>query len=238
MSRFLMLVAAVITTFVGAASLKAETYGPASSTPPAAADNPWFAYRHASTLEEGVLTGQARLLHAKGLYNQLTADAYNRWQEGYSKQLDNETKRVSTYFKVKQINADNRAAKMPPPLTREKLDQWNLQDQPERLSRREYNSDSGSLQWPAILQAQIFDRQRLYLDDLFARRTAGEFGVNNPFYQRVNLTATQMKDTLKAYLKSDEKWFSNQEYIAAQNFLNGLTQEARLAPDLDGLVAN
>lgn len=221
-----------------ATSAQAQTYGPASATPPEAAVNPWFAYRHASTLEEGLLTGQARLLHAQGLYNQLTADAFNRWQEGYTKQLDNEVHRVNTYFKVKQVNADYRAAKMPAKLTREKLDQWNLQDQPERLSRREYNTDTGTIQWPAVLQAQVFDQHRLHLEDLFARRTAGEFGVNSPFYQQVKNAASQMKDTLKRYLKSEEKWFSQQEYVAAQNFLSGLVQEARLAPDLDGLVAN
>jgi len=224
--------------FVSVVSANAQTYGPASATPPSGSVNPWFSGHHASTELEGALNGQARVIHAKGLYNQLTADAFNRWQEGYTKYLDNQTNRIHTYFKMKQINADYRAAKAPPPLTKEKLDLWNLQDQPDRLSRREYNSDTGNLEWPAVLQAQLFDSQRVYLNDLFARRTAGEFGVNSPFYQQVNANATVMKDTLKAFLKSDEKWFSQQEYIAAQNFLNSLTQEARLAPDLDGLAAN
>jgi len=219
-------------------SVQAQTYGPASATPPQAAVNPWFSGRHASTAYEGALNGNARLLHANGLYNQLTADAFNRWQEGYTKFLDNENQRIHTYFKMKQINADYRAAKAAPPLTKEKLDQWNLEDQPDRLTRRQYNSDTGNLEWPAVLQAQIFDQQRQLVSDLFARRTAGEFGVSSPFYQRVNMSASAMKDTLKAYLHSDERWFNQQEYVAAQNFLNSLTQEARLAPDLDGLAAN
>ena len=202
-----------------------NTYPPASSTPPQSSDFPWFAYRHASTLQEGVLTGRARLLHAKGLYNQLTADAYVRAQEGYTKQLENRQLEVATHFKVKQINADYRAQTMPRPLSKEKLDQWNQQDQPGRLSRQEYNSDTGSLQWPAVLQAQVFDNHRLVLDDLFARRSAGEFGVNSPFYQTVNSNSAQMRDMLKRYLKSEERWFSAQEYTAAQNFLNGMVQK-------------
>ncbi len=238
MTRCFKLTAAAVLSLVSISAASAQTFGPASATPPQASANPWFAYRHASTYEEGVLTGQARLLHAQGLYNQLTADAYVRAQEGYTKELENRQLRVATYFKVKQINAEYRAQNIPQPLSKQKLDQWNQQEQPERLSRREYNVDSGSLQWPAVLQAQVFDRQRLLLDDLFARRSAGEFGVNSPFFQQVHSTSSHMRDVLKSYLKSDEKWFSPQEYTAAQNFLNGLSQEARLAPILDGVAAN
>jgi len=239
MKRFFSLLTAAVLSLSAVSMASAQsTYPPASSTPPLSSDFPWFAYRHASTLQEGVLTGHARLLHAKGLYNQLTADAYVRAQEGYTKQLENRQLEVATHFKVKQINADYRAQTMPRPLSKAKLDQWNLQDQPDRLSRQEYNTDTGSLQWPAVLQAEVFDNYRLVLDDLFARRSAGEFGVNSPFYQTVNGNASQMREMLKRYLKSDERWFSAQEYSAAQNFLNGLVQEARLAPDLDGLAAN
>jgi len=238
MTRFFGFTLAAVLGLVSVSSVQGQNYGPASSTPPASSDFPWFAYRHASTLEEGVLTGQARLLHAHGLYKQLSADAYVRAQEGYTKQLENRQLEVATHFKVKQINADYRAQNMPRPLSKEKLDQWNRQDQPDRLSRREYNSDTGALQWPALLQAQVFDRHRLVLDDLFARRTASDFGVNSPFYQQVNLGTSQMRDMLKGYLKSEERWFSAQEYTAAQNFLSGLLHEARLAPDLDGLAAN
>lgn len=230
--------AATVLGLVSVSAAQAQTYAPASSTPPTSSAAPWFAYRHASTLEEGVLTGQARLLHAQGLYNQLTADAYVRAQEGYTKQLENRQLEVATHFKVKQINADYRAQNMPRPLSKEKLDQWNRQDQPDRLSRREYNTDTGALNWPAVLQASIFDNHRLVLDDLYARRSAGDFGVNSSFYQQVNQSTSQMRDTLKRYLKSEERWFTPQEYTAAQNFLNGMLQEARLAPDLDGLAAN
>lgn len=240
MKRFFNFAVATIVSLsaVSLASAQTANVPQASATPPQASALPWFANHHSSTLEEGILTGRARLLQAQGLYNQLTADAYVRAQEGYAKQLENRQAEVATHFKVKQINAEYRAQTMPRPLSKAKLDQWNKQDQPERLSRREYNTDTGNLQWPAVLQAQVFDGHRLVLEDAFARRSAGEFGVNSPFYQTVNNNASQMRDLLKRYLKSEERWFSPQEYTAAQNFLNGLVQEARLAPDLDRLVAN
>ncbi|WP_254512373.1 hypothetical protein [Anatilimnocola floriformis] len=238
MKRFFQFAVAAIIGLAGVSAVQAQTYSSGGNEAPQASAFPWFAYRHASTYEEGVLTGQARLLHAQGLYNQLTADAYVRAQDGYKKQLENRQQEVITHFKVKQINADFRAQNMPRPLSKEKLDQWNRQDQPNRLSRQEYNTDTGALQWPAVLQAQVFDGHRLVLDDLYARRAAGDFGVNSPFYQQVNQSTSQMRDRLKNYLKSEDRWFSSQEYTHAQKFLNGMLQEARLAPDLDGLAAN
>lgn len=236
MTRFILL--ALIATFgmVGVAS--AQTYEPASATPPQASWNPWLANRHSSTELEGALTGHARWMHGRGLYNQLTADAFNRWQEGYSKYLQNEEQRVSTYFKLKGINADYRAAKYPVPLTQEKLDEWNLLDQPDRLTRVQYNTDTGLLRWPALLQVAPFSDQRLVLEELFARRTADEFGADSEFYRQVAQSVQVLKVRLKDYLRGGERFFSDEEYVVAQKFLSSLVHEARFAPDLDRLTAN
>lgn len=216
----------------------AQTYGPYSGGYSSVAASPWLANHHSSTIEEGSLTGQARVLHAAGLYNLLSAEAYDRLQDGYAKALDNRQRYVKTYFETKRLYASYKAETMPAPLSKEKLDEWNRQEQPGRLSRREYNSDTGVVQWPAVLQARIFDNDRLLLEDLFARRTANEYGVNSPFYRSVKMSTAQLRDQLKSFLRSDNKFFSDQEYVAAQNFLNSLQQEARIAPDLDGLAAN
>ena len=236
MKRFFQFAIAAIVGLASVSSVNAQGYGPSEA--PQASALPWFANHHSSTFEEGILTGQARLLHGQGLYNQLTADAYVRAQDGYKKQLENRQTEVATYFKVKQLNADFRAQNMPRALSKEKLDQWNRQDQPNRLARHEYNTDTGVLQWPAVLQAEAFSGYRLALDELYARRAAGDYGVNSPFYQQVNQNTSQMRDMLKKFLKSEQRFFTPQEYTAAQNFLNGMLQEARLAPDLDGLAAN
>ncbi|QDU31513.1 hypothetical protein ETAA8_66720 [Anatilimnocola aggregata] len=241
MTRFWKFASAVVLGLVSVSAASAQTYGPMAggySTGTFFGGAPMLANHHSSTIDEGYMTGYSRVLQGAGIYNALSAEAYNRMQDGYAKELDNKQRYVKTYFETKRLNASYRAETMPAPLSKEKLDQWNLQDQPERLSRREYNSDTGSVQWPAVLQAQVFDGNRLLLEDLFARRTANEFGVNSPFYRQVNASTAQIKDQLKNYLRSEDRFFSHQEYVAAQNFLNSLTQEARLAPDLDGLAAN
>ncbi|WP_425616456.1 hypothetical protein NA78x_000102 [Anatilimnocola sp. NA78] len=241
MTRIWNFAIAAVLGLVSVSAASAQTYGPYAGGYNAGAylgSAPMLANHHSSTIDEGILTGQSRLLQGAGIYNALTAEAYNRYQDGYAKELDNKQRYVKTYFETKRLNASYRAETMPAPLSKEKLDQWNQEDQPSRLSRREYNVDTGRVAWPAVLQAQIFDDNRLYLDDLFARRSANEFGVNSPFYREVKASTTQIKDQLRSYLRSEDKFFSDQEYVAAQNFLNSLQQEARMAPDLNGLVAN
>lgn len=238
MKKFYAIAAVAVFTLAVGSVASAQPYAPASSTPPAASDVPWFAYRHASTYEEGVLTGQARYLHGLGLYLQLREDARNRYEEARSKYYDNEKKRVSTYFEIKAINEARRAEKAPPVLTKAVIDGWVQQAQPKRLTPREYNVDSGTVQWPAALQAKEFDAERLVLNNLFERRTAGEFGTNSRFFLDVRTCTARMKDMLLKYSKSPDCWFGQQEYMGARNFLDSLANEARLAPNLEGLAAN
>lgn len=193
---------------------------------------------HASTEAEGYFTGQGRLLQGAGQYNKDTATAMVLREQARSMYQDNYRDGLKTYFDLKRINAQYRAEMAPTPVSKEKLDQWNLDDQPNRLSKREYNSDNGRLQWPSVLMTPVFEAYRTQLEDLFARRTANEFGVNSDFYRLVNHDASAMRNILKAYLRSEERFFTDQEYIAAKNFLDSLAHEARLAPDLDGLAAN
>jgi hypothetical protein len=195
-------------------------------------------YGGTSSIEEGILTGEARYLQGAGDYNRNTAEALKAREQARAIYLQNVRTGLKTYFELKEINAKYRAATAPMPLTKEKLDQWNLQDQPVRLSRREYNVDTGRIVWPAVLMTAPFDAERIQLEALFARRTANEFGVASDFYRMVDLATDAMSARLKTYLQNGDKFFNDQEYMAAKNFLESLANEARLAPDLHGLAAN
>lgn len=192
---------------------------------------------HASTEAEGFYTGQGRFLQGAGQYNKDTAAAMVLREQARSLYQDNYRDGLKTYFDLKRINAQYRAEMGPTPVSKEKLDQWNLEDQPNRLTKREYNSDTGRVLWPSVLMTPAFDAYRSQVEELFARRTASEFGVNSDFYRLVNQDTSAMRTILKAYLRSEDRFFSDQEYIAAKNFLDSLAHEARLAPDLDGLAA-
>jgi hypothetical protein len=192
----------------------------------------------ASTVDEGLLTGQARAMQGAGEYNRNTAEAVKTLELARAIALDNARNGLKTYFELKRINADNRAKISGGPISKEKLDEWNRQDQPDRLTRAQYNTDTGSIRWPALLQLDAFADQRIVLEELFARRTAGEFGPHSDFYRQVAHATQVLKDRLKDSLRNDEKFYTDEEYISSQNFLSSLAHEARLAPDLDGLAAN
>lgn len=191
-----------------------------------------------SSLEEGILTGEARYLQGAGEYNRNTAEALKAREQARALYLQNARTGLKTYFELKEINAKYRAANAPLPLTKETLDRWVQQDQPARLNRREYNVDTGRISWPSLLMTAPFDAERIQLEALFARRTASEFGVASDFYRQVDQETDRMEARLKSYLQHGEKFFSDQEYMVAKNFLASLANEARLAPDLHGLAAN
>lgn len=190
-----------------------------------------------SSIEEGILTGEARYLQGAGEYNRNTAEALKAREQARALYLENARTGLKTYFELKEINAKYRAAHAPLPLSKETLDRWVRQDQPARLTHREYNVDTGRISWPSLLMTAPFDAERIQLESLFARRTAGEFGVASDFYRTVQLTTDQMSERLKSYLQNGDKFFSDQEYMTAKNFLESLAFEARLAPDLQGLAA-
>lgn len=195
-------------------------------------------YGIAGSLEEGILSGQARFMQGSGEYNRNSAEALKTTEQARALALENARTRLKTYFELKDLNEKYRSSRAPMPISKEKLDEWNRDDQPERLTRREYNSDSGRVQWPSCLMTAAFDDYRMEVDALFARRTANEYGVSSDFYRNVHQDTAKMQAILKAYLRSEERFFTDQEYIVAKNFLNSLAHEARLAPDLDGLAAN
>jgi hypothetical protein len=192
----------------------------------------------ASTEAEAYLTGQARSMQGAGEYNRNTAEALKTLELARAIALENARNGLKTYFELKDINANYQAKKLGMPLTKEKLDEWNRQDQPERLTRSDYNADTGTIRWPALLQTDVFADERIALEEMFARRTANEFGPKSDFYRHVSGSTQVLKERLKAYLRNNEKFFNDEEYVVAQNFLSSLAHEARTAPALDGLVAN
>ena len=195
-------------------------------------------YGTAINLEEGILTGQARYLQGAGDYNRNSAEAMKTLEQARTLNLLNSRTALQNYYDAKDLNAKYRASRAPLPVSKEKLDRWNQEDQPERLTCADYNSDTGRVQWPSVLTASVFDAYRMELDAVFARRTATEFGPKSDFYRVVHQDTSAMRNILKAYLQSDERFFTDEEYIVAKNFLDSLAHEARLAPDLDGLAAN
>lgn len=209
-----------------------QLYGSSGGFAPANLGSNWGT----SSIEEGILSGQARYMQGAGEYNRNSAEGVKTLEQARALYLENARTRLKTYFELKDLNYKYRMSQAPMPISKEKLDEWNREDQPERLSRVQYNTDTGRIQWPAALLTPAFDAARMEVDALFARRTANEHGVTSEFFSSVHRDTSKMQAILKSYLRSEERFFTDEEYIAAKNFLDSLAHEARLAPDLDGLA--
>ena len=87
----------------------------------------------------------------------------------------------------------------------------------------ELDATTGQINWPVVLQAEIFARQRAQLEQLFATRATGPrqaaaFDTFIGIWQG----ADRLLDALQSYIS----YLPPQEYVAAKRFLQSLAWEA------------
>lgn len=181
---------------------------------------------YASTYEEGVLNGLARLRQAQGEYNLATAQANVYQQEAIAKAQQNRQQGIVNYFAARQINHEAREAERSPRLTNAQYAALARKVAPSRLTGQQYQPAIGSLNWPALLQVEGFAAERNYLSDQFAARGAGDSGAGSVFHSNVKSATRSMAAKLQTLVKE----VGPMEYIAAKNFITSLEYEAQLAP--------
>jgi len=177
----------------------------------------------ASTAEEGYARGVGELFKDQGIYNQLTAQAARDLAQANTITIDNARKWVQTYFDVRQLNREERAAERGPAPTLSFLMRSAQEGAPRRLSAYELDATTGQINWPVVLQAEIFARHRAQLEQLFATRATGPrqaaaFDTFIGIWQG----ADRLLDALQSYIA----YLPPQEYVAAKRFLQSLAWEA------------
>lgn len=214
---------------LAASAALAET--PNSFPQPLAA--PFGGYRHASTIAEGALRGQADLIRGIGEYNYNTAAAWLIGEHAYSKQLDNEVQRVHTFFQKRQLHdqyiAESRPQRPSPEQARE-LAQAGL---PDRLDPSQLNQQLGAIYWPALLEQAEFAPYRLQLEALFEARAPGNSGLGSVNYRQIKLAAEQMTRVLRSRISKIDP----SEYVQAKKFIASMAYDARFPLELGEEVA-
>ena len=180
-------------------------------------------YHHASTYEEGVLRGLADLQRSGSESNYWHSLAENHWQDAYSKYLQNREAKTETYFRLQSINRAAREATRPQRLTTEQYAVLAKKQAPDRLGNHQYDRTLGRLNWPAVLNNDLFTAEREVLDAAFAARTPGDAGVSSSFSSGVRQLTKNMQDKLQANVHS----LNQMEYLAAKKFLAGVAIEAQ-----------
>ena len=189
---------------------------------------------HASTAEEGYLSGLGYLTRSQGEANYFNSLAAINGQEAYTRYLQNREQATETYFRIQQINRSAREAARPQPLAYERYVALAKQQAPAPLSDGEYDRLVGRLSWPALLLTEEFAAEREALDKAYAERTVGDTGAASSFHKHV----WKLTQSLEAKLKDKATQVGSAEYLASKNFVQSLQYESQQPVVVRAVAAN
>jgi hypothetical protein len=177
----------------------------------------------ATTPIQGIDYGIAHIIRAEGEWNLNTSQADLNWAEVQRREMENSLQFVQTYFDLRRLNRELRAAERGRPLTAEQLIRYGQMGRPRRLGPSELDPITGQLNWPMLLQASDFVPYRAELDHVFAERASNGILAVDQFL-KANRVTVAMLDTLKTRIYE----VPTPEYIMARHFLESLAYEVRM----------
>lgn len=175
---------------------------------------------HAATAGESYLRGTGDLIRSAGAANMMNARAASELQDANSKYLDNRYKATETYFDMRALNRQARAAENPKPTT-EQLFRIAQEAAPDPLSTSQLDPLTGQINWPTALTDEAYGQTRDQIDQLVASRAQNSGRISYSSY-------TQLKSLiakLEADLKSNISKYPPQSYTSAKSFLKSLDYE-------------
>jgi len=179
-------------------------------------------HHHAGTAAEGYMRGVAAVTRARGEYNLLTSQAAINAEHARSLGLDNYKKNAETFFDVRKINNESRAAERGPRPTREDMVRLASTAAPDRPAADQLNRTTGQIAWPDALQGDQFAAYRAEIERVFAERAAnGSIAAE----QRQNLE--QATGIMLALLKNEIRLLPPMQYSNARRFIESLAYEAQ-----------
>jgi hypothetical protein len=172
----------------------------------------------------GLYYGEARLAEGLGQYNRDTADAERTLAD--ARQVDAQTRaqQVRDYWDARRQREE---------FMREQRAQRRNRPQPAvplappRPAADEFDPHTAAIQWPPVLREEAFAAARGEVEQLFAERLkTGKGGEGTLNYLETRTAVGKVRDELESLAGQikDDRW------IAANQFLNRLVNEAREAP--------
>ncbi len=220
----LMIIAAVLA--IGVSAALAQVVIPASG-----GSSGFLQYQdHASTAAEGAMRGMGALVRSDGQRNLDNSAAAINYSVARKNEIANQQYYTETYFNMRKVNREARAAERAPRGTKEDFIRYAQEGAPKRLSPSELNVVTGALGWPAILQDGAFKEDRQKLDNYFAYR-AKHGAIDFKNIMKATEMITGMEDELKENIrKLPPNATMSQQYLLARNFLKSLRYEAGQPP--------
>ena len=194
----------------------------ATYTTIATAQYGWGGGYHASTAAEGYARGMGDVIRSAGQARMDTSQAAINYSQAKQQEIKNRKQWTQTYFDMRRINREARAAEKGPKRTKEDWIRLAQAGMPERLSPSELDSVGGRLTWPILLRKDEFSKDRAVIDGAFENRAStGTMSYKN--YEAVR----QATDSISAQMKKEIRNVSSLDYTTAQRFLRNLSFDSR-----------
>lgn len=185
--------------------------------------NPYYMDNRASTPAESYARGMADMTRAAGQRNLLDSMAAGNFEEARSLELDNRLKATETYFEMRRINSEARAAERRPPASSEVAFRRAQEVTPPPLTATQLDPVTGQIQWPRLLMQDRYAALRDEIDALFAERSDAGGSIGQDTFQQL-ITAC---NDLQAQLRANIRDYLPNDYIAASKFIQSLSFAAR-----------
>ncbi|MGB8852585.1 MAG: hypothetical protein WCC69_03365 [Pirellulales bacterium] len=179
---------------------------------------------YASTAQQGADYGMSEVLRAQGTKNVLDSQAAKNWQEAKTLDIQNKLRWTETYFEMRKVNTEARAAAAGPPVTQEQAIRMAKMAAPARLGSTKLDPVTGHISYPMVLTQDVYKPYRDRLDHLFAERSASGGSLRYEQFQDIQMTVSQFIEALTKRVND----YSAGDFGAARTFLDSLAHEARM----------
>ncbi len=182
----------------------------------------WGVDNRASTVGGSYARGMADIVRSAGQARLYTSQAAINLTEARRYEIENRKLWTQTYFEMRRINREARAAQRGPKRTKEDWIRFAQAGGPQRLSPSELDSVAGRLSWPILLRKSEYDKERTVVDKAFANRaTTGTISPED--YEAVRTAV----DSIGKKMKKEIRKVSSLDYTTAKRFLRNLSHESR-----------
>ena len=163
-------------------------YAPAVRYP----SNGFSFIHHSSTIAEGAMRGAADLTRAIGSANLDNSLANMNNQEAIRRALENSLKYAETYYARRDLWFDYQEEHRRKPLTMEGYRKLAEAAGADRLTAEQFDSATGKVRWPDMLQAKTLEPYRVRIDNALANRSNTDVGYGSKTHEEVRRMTESM----------------------------------------------
>ena len=179
---------------------------------------------YASTAGQAADYGMSEMMRAQGYQNLKNSEAAKNWEEAKTQEIQNRLRWTETYFEMRKVNREAKAAEQGPPVTQEQAIRMAKMAAPPRLGSTQLDPVTGHIEYPPVLLDDIYNEYRKRLDQLFADRAASGGSIQYGEVREIQSTVSKFIDVLKQNVKS----YPAGDYGRARTFLDSLAREASM----------